>query len=83
MIDPPNSEEAIFQAALELAPEQRASYLASVCAADEALRRRIETLLEAGAEADPFFRQGPLHAVIGGDLSTSTSAILPIEEKPG
>jgi WD40 repeat protein/serine/threonine protein kinase len=83
MIDRPNSEEAIFHAALELAPEKRASYLASVCGGDDRLRGRIETLLQAGAEADPFFHHGPLRAAIGEGLQAGSSVILSIEEKPG
>jgi serine/threonine protein kinase/tetratricopeptide (TPR) repeat protein len=37
--------EAIFQAALDLVPEERARYLAEVCAADTLLKRDVEKLL--------------------------------------
>jgi serine/threonine protein kinase len=47
------NEASIFAAALEKASvEQRAAYLAEVCAGDDKLRRRMEALLRAHAEAD-------------------------------
>ncbi len=41
-------EAAIFDALLELPPEQRVAHLARACGDDTALRRRVEALLKAG-----------------------------------
>jgi serine/threonine protein kinase len=40
-------EEAVFEAALKLAQEQRAAYLREVCGGDAQLRARVEALLQA------------------------------------
>jgi serine/threonine protein kinase/Tfp pilus assembly protein PilF len=40
-------EAAIFDAAMELPPEQRAAHLDHACGGDAALRRRVESLLKA------------------------------------
>ena len=47
-------EAAIFDAAMELPPEQRAAHLDHACGGDAALRRRIEALLKAGDSACEF-----------------------------
>jgi len=47
MPQPHKREAAIFDAALELPPEQRAAYLEKACANETALRERIESLLRA------------------------------------
>ncbi len=78
-----NREETIFHAALELAPEKRAAYLAQACGSEEPLRLRIEALLRAEAEADPFFRKEALQAAIGADPQDSATVALPATEKPG
>jgi serine/threonine protein kinase/tetratricopeptide (TPR) repeat protein len=47
------SEATIFAAALEKATdEERAAYVAEACGGDDKLRRRVEALLRAHAEAD-------------------------------
>jgi eukaryotic-like serine/threonine-protein kinase len=46
--------EELYHAALECADEERAAFLADVCAADEPLHREIENLLSANAQADRF-----------------------------
>ena len=78
-----NREETIFNAAVELPPDKRGAYLDLACGKDEALRRRIEVLLRAEDEADPFFRKGPLCAAIGDDAKGMATAVLPVTEKPG
>ncbi len=45
---------AIFDAALELPPEQRAAYLEEACSGDDPLRRRVEALLRAHETAGKF-----------------------------
>src|SRR6058998_1613577 len=47
-------EAAIFYAAMELPPEQRAAHLDRACGGDAALRRRIESLIKAGESACDF-----------------------------
>ena len=37
--------EQLFQAAMELAPEKRAAFLANACQGDEALRQEVEALV--------------------------------------
>jgi WD40 repeat protein len=55
MSQPPHDIEAIFTAALEKpTAAERAAYLDQACAADPALRRRVEALLTAHAEAGSF-----------------------------
>jgi serine/threonine-protein kinase len=44
----------VFQAALACPTDERAAYLADVCADDPALRREVETMLAAHDEADSF-----------------------------
>jgi serine/threonine protein kinase/Tol biopolymer transport system component len=44
----------LFDAALALAPSQRASYIASACGGDDALRRSVEELLASHEQADSF-----------------------------
>jgi eukaryotic-like serine/threonine-protein kinase len=75
-------EETIFHAALQLAPEKRAAYLTLACEGDDPLRSRIQFLLEARMEADPFFRQEALRVALGEGL-TGQSTVAMITEKPG
>src|SRR6185436_18462865 len=51
---PPNREVALFSAALELDPSQRAAYLDEVCADDPILRQRVDALLRVHEEAVSF-----------------------------
>jgi eukaryotic-like serine/threonine-protein kinase len=44
----------LYHAALELAPEARADFLIRACGSEEELRREVESLLLARAEADGF-----------------------------
>jgi len=45
----------LYHAVLELAPAQRAAFLAQACAGDDALRREVESLLALQIEAGDFF----------------------------
>src|SRR5262245_51749445 len=52
-----HADEIIFHAARELAsPADQAAYLAMACGKDEALRQRIEAMLNAEAKAKEFFK---------------------------
>jgi serine/threonine-protein kinase len=55
--------ERIFLQAAELETPQRAAFVASACAADDALRREVESLLEAAEGSEEFF--GSLAGRIG------------------
>jgi eukaryotic-like serine/threonine-protein kinase len=47
----------IFASALEMPPSHRQDYLTQACGADDELRRQVETLLAAHAEAGPFLER--------------------------
>ena len=49
--------DRLLDAALERAPGERAAFLAAACQDDEALRREVESLLAAHAQADGFLAQ--------------------------
>src|SRR5579864_2832177 len=54
------SEETIFVSALEKTdPAQRAAFLDEACGGDEALRRRVERLLEANDRTAGILERGP------------------------
>ena len=47
--------ETIFEAAREMAEQERGAYLAKACGQDQTLRQRVEALLKAETEAKVFF----------------------------
>src|SRR6185503_2394788 len=53
---PMDREVAVFSAARRLPAGERAAYLEEACAADAALRQRVEELLRASAEAGGFLQ---------------------------
>jgi RNA polymerase sigma factor (TIGR02999 family) len=67
----------LHEAALRLAPRERAAYLARQCGGDDALRRAVESLLsaEAAAEAGGFLAAGAM-ADAGELLVSEPSASL-------
>ena len=54
--------EEIFQAALDLLPEERARYVTQVCASDTDLRRNVEVLLSQHDSAGDLLD----HSLYGG-----------------
>src|SRR5262245_47807282 len=48
----------VFNAALERAPEERASFLQDECAGDDALLREVDSLLSAHESAGHFLESG-------------------------
>ena len=48
---------ALYGAAVELPPGERAAFLVAVCAGDSALRRELEELLQVAPEAEHFFER--------------------------
>ncbi len=78
-MDPSHQREAaIFDAALELPPEQRTAHLDQACGGDEALRRRIESLLKAGESACEF-----LDSPTAPSAAALTDVLPPTFEKAG
>src|SRR5687767_14139257 len=53
---------ALFHGAIELTPEERASYLHKESAGDEEIRLEVESLLAAHALAEGFLSQSPIGA---------------------
>ena len=54
-----SATERIFHAALERPVEARAAFLAEACAGDDALRRDVQSLLDAGVGAGISRRSPP------------------------
>jgi len=51
--------ESLFNEALKFAPAERPAFLAGACGSDAALRRQLEELLKAEAEAGGFLPEAP------------------------
>src|SRR6266568_7082434 len=69
-------EEAIFEAALALPPEQRPAYLSQACGDGTELRRRIEILLQSNDRAGEFLEP----ALAGGADKTMVVPAPPSEQ---
>jgi WD40 repeat protein/serine/threonine protein kinase len=84
-IDQPNlDEEAIFNAAKQFAdPRQLAAYLDVACKGKPDMRRRIERLLGASAEADDFFQRQAPSAAGTRPVDGISTVVTPISETPG
>jgi serine/threonine protein kinase len=68
-------EEAIFDAAFPLPPEQRAAFLNDACAGDQPLRQRVESLLQSHEKTS---------GVLEGAIENKTLRLsVPPSEKPG
>ncbi|MET0626423.1 MAG: protein kinase [Pyrinomonadaceae bacterium] len=57
--------EGIFDAAMDLAPEEREAYLARACAGDAELRRQVEMLIRSDEQAGAFIEEPAVAGVIG------------------
>jgi serine/threonine protein kinase/Tol biopolymer transport system component/tetratricopeptide (TPR) repeat protein len=64
--------EGVFDAAIDLAPGERESYLAAECGADEELRRQVEMLIRSHEQAGSFIEEPAVAGVIG---ETARSAV--------
>jgi serine/threonine protein kinase/tetratricopeptide (TPR) repeat protein len=69
------TERDLFEAALELPPEDRGGYLDGVCGGDAALRQRLEALLSRHDRAGSFLESPALRPVATVDE--------PVSERPG
>ena len=74
--------EAIFQAALDLVPEERGRYLAEVCAHDASLRSDVESLLSQHDSAGDMFEQPVYSETELNALGSLESLTDPDEEDP-
>ena len=69
MPDAYDPDPAIFNAARRLPPGQHPAYLDQACAGDQALRQRLEGLLQASEEAGEFLAEsGSASAGPGGTI---------------
>lgn len=59
--------DQLFQAALELAPEDRSAFINAACGNDDSLRRDVEALLAVDEEAGSFI-EAPAYAVAASSL---------------
>ncbi len=74
----PKTEETIFVATLQLPPAERAAYLHQACGEDDALRQRIEVLLNAAQQSGAF-----LEEPAAPTLRQIRVASIPLAERPG
>src|SRR5262245_47577778 len=61
------TEREVFEAALELPPENRGAYLDGVCRGNVALRRRLEALLGKHDRAGGFLEEPALPALAAAE----------------
>ena len=71
-----NWEEQIFEQALALPPEKRASHLAQACGGDADLRKRVEILLQSHERAGEFLEPG-------APPDPTMVVSIPLSEQPG
>jgi serine/threonine protein kinase len=79
MDKPHQSEEAIFEAALQWPPEQRAAYVKGACGENAQLRQSVEALLRAHEKTGGFLDQPP--PGLGPEKTIRLD--IPPAEKPG
>ena len=87
MTTPPDREVAVFTAAIALPAEQRAAYLDQACAGDNALRQKIEALLQVHDDVGDFLENpaeaaapSPKPGAPSGPLGTLRSNPAPDEK---
>jgi serine/threonine protein kinase len=69
--------ERLYHAARERPAGERARFLAEACAADEPLRREIESLFEYESRAEDFMAAPPASGVLAGELRRLEQAAVP------
>ncbi|HEX8351899.1 MAG TPA: protein kinase, partial [Pyrinomonadaceae bacterium] len=57
--------EAVFDAAIDLAPGERDAYLAGACARDAELRRQVDQLIRSHEQAGSFIEEPAVAGVVG------------------
>src|SRR3989442_14285499 len=81
MNEPRPREETLFEAVVELPPEQRAAYLKGACGDDAKLRQRVESLLQAHERSGEFLNRPP--AEMPAKTFVVSTAMVPVTEGPG
>jgi serine/threonine protein kinase len=71
--------EAVFEAAIELTPDQRPVYLGEACRGDPDLRRDVEALIAAWAQANELFESTAVGPAQADGIATND----PVLEGPG
>jgi serine/threonine protein kinase/WD40 repeat protein len=82
MTEPFERELAVFSAARRLPAGERGAYLDQTCSADPALRRRVEELLRAGADAEGFLND-PAPGALRPEGPVATSSLIVNTAAPG
>jgi serine/threonine protein kinase len=77
-----NTVKAVFTAAMDKTPAERAVYLDQACAGDAKLRKCVESLLMAHGQCDPFFDQ-PAAEYAAAAKTGNTADFLEPSTKPG
>ena len=72
METPRQREEALFALVLEKPPGERTEFLNTLCGEDEALRKRVENLLEAHEKSSSF---------MGGDAAENSTIRIEMEDE--
>lgn len=68
--------EDLFESAVQLPPDERASYLEVACAGDEELRRQVQSLLLAYDEAGTFIELPAIGAAFSETLVDQTASVI-------
>ena len=63
--------EGVFDAAMDLAPGERESYLAEECGTDAELRRQVEMLIRSHEQAGSFIEEPAVAGVIGSEAAAA------------
>ncbi len=63
--------EGVFDAAMDLAPGERDSYLAEECGTDAELRRQVEMLIRSHEQAGSFIEEPAVAGVIGSEAAAA------------
>src|SRR5688572_27306088 len=67
--------EAAYRSARALGSEERSRFLDAVCAADAAMRRQVEVLLQQDENADSFLSKGAAGGLENAPTSMVTTTI--------
>ncbi|MCA1614865.1 MAG: protein kinase [Acidobacteria bacterium] len=65
--------EGVFDAAMDLAPEERDAYLARACAGDAELRRQVEMLIRSDEQAGAFIEEPAVAGVVGDSARSAVA----------
>lgn len=68
--------EQLYHSALKLEPSERDAYLDNACAADEALRREVESLLDYQGRAESFMKAPAVEVAVKGWTDNQAQSLL-------